>query len=152
MKLLCDQMCGKLAKWLRFFGFDTFYASADMSDDEIIIIAKDEDRLLFTRDKLLVQRCKKLDISVQKVFSTDVEKQLKQIIPLLIVNDAKILTRCTLCNSLLQPIDKEQVENKVPPLVFFHQNKFWYCAHCDKYYWMGSHYQNIIDTVQQYKK
>ena len=152
MKLLCDQMCGSLAKWLRFFGFDTFYANAEMSDDEIMVIAQKENRILITRDKELVQRCKKNNISVEKINSPDLEKQLEQLIPNLSVDENKILTRCTICNNILQKVDKNLVEHKVPPLVFSEQNTFWFCSSCDKYYWMGSHYKNILETVKQYKE
>ena len=41
MKFLCDQMLGTLAKWLRLLGFDTFYASSDISDDELLKLAKE---------------------------------------------------------------------------------------------------------------
>jgi uncharacterized protein with PIN domain len=38
MKLLCDQMLGTLAKWLRIMGFDTFYANAETSDEDLLKI------------------------------------------------------------------------------------------------------------------
>ncbi|MCK5031894.1 MAG: hypothetical protein KAR64_10545, partial [Thermoplasmatales archaeon] len=34
MKILCDQMLGTLAKWLRLLGFNTFYANNEMEDSE----------------------------------------------------------------------------------------------------------------------
>ena len=40
MKFLCDQMLGTLAKWLRIYGFDTFYANSETGDDELLRIAK----------------------------------------------------------------------------------------------------------------
>ena len=42
MKFLCDEMLGTLAKWLRIYGFDTFYANNEMNDDELIETAKKE--------------------------------------------------------------------------------------------------------------
>jgi len=54
MKILCDQMLGTLAKWLRIMGFDTFYANAEMSDEDLLNIAKGENRTIFTRDKELI--------------------------------------------------------------------------------------------------
>jgi len=55
MKFLCDQMLGTLAKWLRIYGFDTFYANYKISDEELIKISKDEKRVLISRDKELIQ-------------------------------------------------------------------------------------------------
>ena len=48
MKLLCDQMFGTLAKWLRLLGYDTFYASNTITDDELLRIAAKDHRLLIT--------------------------------------------------------------------------------------------------------
>ena len=64
MKFLCDQMLGTLATWLRLFGFDTFYANAEMDDDELLKIAEKENRVLITRDKELIIRAKKKNIKV----------------------------------------------------------------------------------------
>ena len=54
MKFLCDQMLGSLAKWLRILGFDTFYARRDLQDEDVLNIAKKENRVLITRDVELV--------------------------------------------------------------------------------------------------
>jgi uncharacterized protein with PIN domain len=59
MRLLCDQMLGTLAKWLRLIGFDTFYATKEMDDSELLQIAKKEKRIILTRDKELLVRGKK---------------------------------------------------------------------------------------------
>ena len=39
MKFLCDQMLGNLSRWLRFFGFDTYYIQSDIDDDDLLKIA-----------------------------------------------------------------------------------------------------------------
>ena len=49
MKFLCDQMLGTLARWFRLFGFDTFYANSEISDDEVLKIAETENRILITQ-------------------------------------------------------------------------------------------------------
>ena len=49
MKFLCDQMLGSLAKQMRIFGFDTYYANGDIQDSELIEIAKKQKRILTTR-------------------------------------------------------------------------------------------------------
>ncbi|NWJ90898.1 hypothetical protein HX856_06690, partial [Marine Group I thaumarchaeote] len=45
-------MLGKLAKKLRLLGFDTFYSSS-IADNKIIIMAKNEKRILLTKDRIL---------------------------------------------------------------------------------------------------
>ena len=54
MKFLCDQMFGTLAKSLRICGFDTFYANTRQTDDELMKIARNEGRILVSRDKKLL--------------------------------------------------------------------------------------------------
>ena len=51
MKFLCDRMLGTLAKWLRIIGFDTSFADANIEDEKLLRLAKDEERILITRDK-----------------------------------------------------------------------------------------------------
>lgn len=59
MKFLCDKMLGTLAKWLRIYGFDTFYANSEIDDEGLMEIAKKEKRVLITRDKDLIIKAKK---------------------------------------------------------------------------------------------
>ena len=40
MKFLCDRMLGTLAKWLRIYGFDTFYANSETDDAKLLEISK----------------------------------------------------------------------------------------------------------------
>ena len=62
MKFIADEMLGKLAKWLRFLGYDTLYAEK-ISDAEIMLIAENEDRIILTRDHgFLHKKCLNLEI------------------------------------------------------------------------------------------
>jgi len=53
--LLIDAMLGTLARRLRWLGYDAEYRS-DLPDDEMIRIAKEQGRLLVTRDRELAGR------------------------------------------------------------------------------------------------
>ena len=77
MKFLCDQMLGKLSRWLRFFGFDTFYIKGDVDDDELLKIAENEGRVILTRDKQLIIRAIKRKLDFIKIDSIDLDDQLK---------------------------------------------------------------------------
>jgi uncharacterized protein with PIN domain len=57
MKFIADCHLGKIAKYLRIFGFDTLYFQS-MDDDSIIEIAHKEQRYLLTSDKILYERMK----------------------------------------------------------------------------------------------
>lgn len=152
MKLLCDHMLGSLAKWLRIFGFDTLYPDANTTDDTVLMRAKKENRLLISRDKELVLRGKKAEIKVLYLHTTNLTEQLTQVISLLKIDTTQVLTRCTLCNTLLCPVEKKDIRTPLPPKVFDTKNDFWHCPSCDKYYWMGTHYDNMrkkINTLTQ---
>ena len=55
MKFLLDAMLGTLAHWLRMMGHDVAYF-AQFGDNELLILAKAEERVLLTRDLELYRR------------------------------------------------------------------------------------------------
>jgi uncharacterized protein len=149
MKLLCDQMLGSLAKWLRIFGFDTFYPDATTNDDEVLRITKAENRLLLSRDKELIIRGKKAQLQVLEIQTTDLDTQLAQVLTYIPIDHTQVLTRCTLCNTPLISVEKKAIKTYVPPKVFETRDSFWYCSVCHKYYWMGTHYENMIEKISK---
>jgi hypothetical protein len=151
MKALCDQMLGTLAKWLRLFGFDTFYANSEMEDEELLQVAKKEDRVIITRDKQLIARGKKEKLSVIEVNTTDLDEQLTLVLKNVDIDQKAILSRCSVCNTILDEIEKSEVKNNVPKKIFDNNEKFWFCSKCDKIYWMGSHYERILSKIEKIK-
>ena len=151
MKALCDQMLGTLAKWLRLFGFDTFYANSEMEDEELLQVAKKEDRVIITRDKQLIVRGKKEKLPVIEVNTTDLDEQLNLVLKNVDIDQKAILSRCSVCNTILDEIEKSEVKNNVPKKIFDNNEKFWFCSKCDKIYWMGSHYEKILDKIEKIK-
>jgi uncharacterized protein with PIN domain len=149
MKLLCDHMLGSLAKWLRIFGFDTLYPDAMTNDDDILRIAKTETRLLISRDKELISRGKKAKLDVLELQTTNLDEQLALVLTHLPINRTQVLTRCTLCNTPLISVEKKAIKTHVPPKVFETRDQFWFCSVCDKYYWMGTHYENMIEKINE---
>jgi uncharacterized protein with PIN domain len=151
MKLLCDHMLGSLAKWLRIFGYDTFYPDATMNDDSVLQIAHREQRLLISRDKELLMRAKKTLIPVIEIHTTDLTEQLRQVLKVIPIEEEKILTRCIVCNTVLHPIQKEIIKDHLPKKVYETKNEFWTCPACSKYYWMGTHYENMREKINALK-
>jgi len=152
MKILCDQMLGTLAKWLRILGFDTFYANAEMPDEDFLNIAKGENRTIFTRDKELVIRGKKKNLNIISIETTDLDLQLNQVMRHVTIDEKSILSICTFCNTILDTVEKNKVQGKVPSKVFEKNEKFWFCSKCNKFYWMGSHYNEMIKKISKIKK
>jgi len=140
-RFIADAMFGTLAKWLRVLGFDTLYAK-EMEDGYIVALAQEEGRVLITRDKMLAQ---KTEYSFY-LDSHDLDEQLKLVLEKFPVNKDILLTRCLLCNTLLIPVGKSEVQD-IPQGVLERENKFWRCEKCDKYYWPATHYENMVDRV-----
>ncbi|MFH1101439.1 MAG: Mut7-C RNAse domain-containing protein [Methanobacteriota archaeon] len=148
MKLLCDQMLGTLALWLRVLGYDTYFTNKEITDDELLQIALDEQRTLISRDKRLIQRARKQNIALIELSTTDLDEQLHLILPHLEIKEDKLFSRCTLCNTRLILIEKKKIRNMVPERVFEQQDTFWFCDQCKKPYWKGTHYENMVKKIE----
>ena len=147
MKFLCDQMLGTLAKWLRIYGFDTFFAHNKIDDAKLLEIAKKENRILITRDKELIQVARRENLKTIKVETTDVDEQIKSVLNNVEIEKTQVLTRCLLCNTLIEEIKKNDIKDKVAERVFENNDKFWFCKKCDKIYWKGTHYDKMIEKI-----
>ncbi len=153
MKFIADIMVGKLAKYLRMAGCDVLYIN-DISDDEIIKIARETGRTVLTRDSLMLTR-KEFKNGVIKYLLIKDEKlknQLEQVKTDLNLSLRPNLIRCIECNRKLIKVEKKKIKNKVPPYVYKTQQNFLYCKNCDKYYWRGTHYRNIKNTFLDIEK
>jgi len=149
IKFLADKMLGKLVKWLRILGYDTTYPSFD-DDLSLILTARQEGRILLTRDTNLIKRRNICDFLFIK--GDHWEEQLAGIVKglkLEINFNSKIFSRCSLCNTPTKDVDKKEVKNYVPPYVFLTQDKFVYCPSCKKYYWRGTHWQRMAQKIQK---
>jgi len=152
MKLLCDHMLGTLATWLRLCGFDTAYASANIDDAGLLDLAQKENRVLITRDKQLLHRAQTRKLTVVGLTSTDLDEQLQQVLWHIPLDPARILTRCSVCNTPLESIEKNRVKEHIPQKVLAHQETFWHCPYCNKIYWEGSHVDKIRKKIDILKK
>lgn len=149
MKFLCDQMLGTLAKWLRIYGYDTFYANSEMDDSKLLEISKNENRVLITRDKNLIQIAQKEKIKTIEIRTTDLDEQIKIVISNFKIDKTKILSRCILCNVEVEEIKKIDVKGKVPERIYNFNKKFWICIKCNKIYWQGSHYKKMFEKINK---
>ncbi|MGC8585478.1 MAG: Mut7-C RNAse domain-containing protein [Thermoplasmata archaeon] len=147
VKFIVDSMLGNLAKYLRFMGYDTYYAKNDMNDNEILKICKSENRILITRDYELSKRCSN-SVYLEK---HELDYQLKYLIKKFNLNFEKVLTRCSLCNEELIKIEKEKIRDVVPENVYNIFNEFYICPKCNRVYWMGSHTKNILLRLEEIK-
>jgi len=105
-----------------------------MDDSEILRITKNEKRILITRDKALSSTAKRENLQTIEIKSTDIDEQLKLVLKNIKLDENNFLSRCLLCNTLVEEIDKNKIKNKVPEKVFKNNEKFWYCPKCKRIY------------------
>jgi len=145
-----DVHLGKLAKYMRMLGLDTFYEN-DLDDQEIINISIDQKRTILTRDKGILKN--KSVTHGYFVRNTNPKKQLIEITERFhLKNEVKEFTRCIECNEFLEPIEKKNILERLPVKVKNFYDEFYYCRRCDKIYWRGSHADEMEKLIQKIKK
>jgi hypothetical protein len=144
MKFLCDHMLGTLARWLRFLGYDTAYPEA-LDDGEVKDLAIREARTLLTRDKELSSRVP----GAHYVESDDPDEQLVQVARTFHLTAQEALSRCSVCNVVIDPLPKDAAKEHVPQGVYDRHSEFWRCRQCGRFYWKGSHFDHVLTKVRE---
>jgi len=148
MQFITDLMLGRLARWLRLLGFDT--SSGFIEDDEILMVAKKEDRSLLTRDKMLFESARRLGIKGFCISSSDLQGQLLELFGELKIDQVTLdpeSSRCPVCNGTMARAQVEEVRDRVPQKVREFHRDFWNCSDCGKVYWMGTHWVKIEKEI-----
>jgi len=147
MKFLVDFPLGGLVKWLRFCGFDA----------ELMRLAPEQpgswppprpQTHILTR-QAACQRLKRPDLLI--LAAPAPEAQLAEVIRRLGISAShfKPLSRCSHCNDLLTPLNRDLVQGRVSEHIFHHHRRFFECPRCHRVYWPGSHIQGIAGTLRE---
>ncbi len=147
MKFFADCHLGKVAKYLRIFGFDTLYFQT-IEDDEIINIANKENRIVLTSDKELYLRIKKKALYI---YHGKFEEQLRAIFKHFdLYKEIKPFSICIECNGKLEKVPKNEVIDNIElKTQIFHDN-FERCTKCGKIYWKGDHFKRMKAFVDSF--
>jgi len=146
-KFVLDVHLGKLCKYLRMLGFDTYYRN-DLDDDEIVNISKAEQRIILTRD-----------IGILKngavthgywVRSKDSREQITEVIRHFdLKHQIRPFYRCTVCNGLVNKVNKDEINNLLKSNTKKFFDNFYQCSACKRVYWEGSHYENMRGFINE---
>ena len=145
IRFIADQHLGNLARYLRLCGIDTEFNEC-FHGHELVEIANKGDRILLTKSHNILKRN---DLKFGYfVYASDPEEQLDEVILQYNLKDGiELFSRCLKCNTLLIPIDKSEIEDRLPEKVRKLHDNFTYCKKCDKIYWQGSHYQKMKQKI-----
>jgi uncharacterized protein with PIN domain len=139
-RFVADAHLGRLARHLRFLGYDTLYHNA-WHDRELVERARAEQRIVLTRDRELLKR---RDVTHGcYLHATAPLEQLRELVQRLELHAPGAEPRCLECNGTLEAVPKEAVDHRLPPRTRAAFDAFWRCAGCDRVYWRGSHWQRL---------
>lgn len=153
LRFIADGMLGSSSRWLRMLGFDIIYCR-DFPDDDLLKIAKNEKRILLTRDNELFRRTIASGLRAAFVEGISEAEKLASIANRFSITlDVDMsVTRCPICNSSLRNIDRDAVRDRLVPGTLKHYSKFWICEECVKVYWQGGHWKKIDEILGRAKE
>jgi uncharacterized protein with PIN domain len=144
-RFVADSMLGRLAKWLRAFGFDVLYEPF-LDDHGVIAAARNRGAVALTRDTGFPRPS---DVRIIFVDDDNLEGQLGQLVRERVIDlrEAQPMTRCTVCNHGLVPATRGEVWCRVPPFVYLTHERYGHCPQCARVYWEGSHARRMRDQL-----
>ncbi len=150
MRFLAVGMLGKLSRWLRMLGNVVTY-NVQLSDSELLELAKKENRVLLTKDLELYQRAIARGIDALYLEGKSESERLAEVAKrysLTLEIDME-KSHCPLCNTKLEATPKEQLSGELEKNTFTYYDKFWKCPNCGQVYWQGAHWKQISNTVKE---
>jgi len=157
-KFLVDSMLGKLARFLRIFGYDTIYANdleeffgeSPVPDDKLKQFAEENNRIIITKDYIFCKKMKGRSIYLK---GEGVYNYLNQLREELQMNYTFLMerARCSVCNSIMERVkDKKLIKNSVLDETYNNYNEFYQCINpnCNKVFWNGPHILDITKKIE----
>jgi len=142
VRFAADAHLGRLAGYLRLAGFDTLYRN-DWDDADLAETAARDRRIVLTRDRGLLKRA--LVTHGHLVRETRPRAQLTEVLERFdLWGSLRPFTRCSVCNSPVDPAAKADIVAELPPRTAEHYREFWRCTGCGRLYWRGAHYRSLL--------
>ncbi len=148
LRFACDAMLGRLARWLRFAGFDVSF-DASLPGLPLAGEAQADGRWLLTCDRRLAALAGPRVVLLRRAGAAAQIRELRERLPLA-AEPARFLTRCSRCNGSLQAVARDAVGDRVPPYVAAHAPRFMACTRCGWLYWPGTHAGRIARQLEEW--
>lgn len=146
-RYVLDVHLGTLARNLRLLGFDCWYRT-DADDPLLAEVAVTEQRTLLTRDRGLLMRREIVHgwcLRSQDPFDQTVEIARR----FELADHVAAFSRCLRCNGALEPVDRHDVRDDVPPAAHAAHDRFVRCRRCRRIYWPGTHHERLTALVAE---
>ncbi|SPD74953.1 conserved hypothetical protein [uncultured Desulfobacterium sp.] len=149
-RFIADTNIHDIVRYMRALGLDVYF-NPSLSPRGIIDISRQEDRIILTRSKSLL---KHNDAVIGFLLRRgQVEAQIRDIINRFAIRkEIKPFSRCLNCNTLLAPVDKNVIEERIPNKTRAYCDKYAICPSCDKIYWEGSHVMEMKKVIEEILK
>jgi len=149
-RFILDNHLGRLATYLRLFGFDALYPD-ESEDEKLAQVSGEEGRVLLTRDRRLLNR--KVVVYGYWLRSKDPREQLLAVFQRYRLGAfIRPWRRCLRCNGRLRPVAKEDILERLEPKTKLYYHEFHMCRECRHIYWKGSHYEPLklfVESIRQ---
>lgn len=146
-RFVADVHLATLARNLRLLGFDTVWDRA-LDDEDLARLSAEDERLLLTRDRLLLQR----SIVVHGFYVRDddpLDQTVELVAKLGLSDDVAPFGRCLACNDVPVPVAKDEVVDLLEPRTRRDHDRFRRCPGCGRIYWHGSHAEQLESLVAE---
>jgi uncharacterized protein with PIN domain len=144
-RFILDNHLGKLANDLRLLGIDALYSN-QYDDRELAENAVSRDLILLSRDRqLLMRKSIQYGYLVRSLYP---DEQLREILERFdLFSKIQLFERCARCNTMLEPVEKQEIEHRLEPLTKEYFFDFKICPGCSQIYWQGSHIERILNRL-----
>ena len=148
-KFIADASLGRLAKWLRLWGYNTV-VFPKQAGREMLRLAVAENRIVLTRRRDMTQR--QFSGRLFLITGVDVCKQFNDVIEKfsLKIDRQKMFGICLECNEKLYSVAREEVRDLVPLYVFENCTEYNQCPRCHNVYWAGTHQRNALEFMKKH--
>ncbi len=141
-RFLCDEMLGRLCRYLRAAGYDTLLANNGASDAELLRQCHAEGRYFLTQDALVREH--KAANGIALILPHAPLDHIAELVGAHFSIDwlNHSFTRCLVDNSLLVEADATAIA-RAPQDALKSGEPLLHCPNCRRAYWRGSHYKRM---------
>ncbi len=142
-RFLCDEMLGRLCRYLRAAGYDALFANNGHMDRDLLRQCHEEGRFFLTQDQLVREHKAARDVAVILPQGADLDELAAALGTRFDLNWTKhAFTRCLVDNTPLHAADAAATA-RVPEDALRPDEPLTVCPSCGRVYWQGSHYKRM---------